>query len=241
MNKFELVKAFEEWTGSKWEYSNALSEHFGIDTVVGDITFGLVSDPYYCGSVRKNAGQGLDQDLVIIGSAAAETVWLLGAVGHEVTHIKSPTAFVPGLIKSQDDANLAHWSPIALRFEEQADFGSCMMGYADELLLYLEFYKERAQESGITYTGDADDRIARIKHWQKTGVWLDNGLDRLPTYAEIRKAAVAAGANLFVIAAQPGMAGILDGATPDELRNGATYELDPETQKWLDEMEKANH
>ena len=25
--------------------------------------------------------------------------------------------------------------------------------------------------------------------------------------------------------------------TPDELKNGATYELDPETQKWLDEIE----
>ena len=238
MNKVELIKAFEDWTGSEWQYADALSEHFGVDTVVGDITFGLVSDPYFCGSVRKNAGQGIDQDLIIIGSAAAETVWLLGAVGHEVTHIKSPAAFVPGLIKSQDDANLAHWSPIALRFEEQADFGSCMMGYADELLLYLEFYKERAQESGITYTGDADDRIARIKNWQKTGVWLDNGLDRLPTYAEIRKAAVAAGADLFVIAAQPGMAGILEGATPDELRNGGTVlELGPETQKWLEEVE----
>ena len=48
---------------------------------------------------------------------------------------------------------------------------------------------------------------------------------------------MAAGANLFVIAAQPGMVGILEGATPDELKNGATYELDPETQKWLDEIE----
>lgn len=85
--------------------------------------------------------------------------------------------------------------------------------------------------------GGDDERSARIKHWQKTGAWLDTSLDRLPTYEEVRKAAVAADANLFVIAAQPDMAGILEGATPDELKNGATYELDPETQKWLDEIE----
>ena len=179
-NKEELRKVFIDYHINYKE----LEPLDGVEVWQADVT----ADTNFIGTVYG-------VPVILVGSSTLADPNAIGCKYHEVAHIKYEPA-VPRHVKEINDGLWAHWGPVAVRYEEQADYFTCLKGYGKQLRNYLAASDARYRSYGFKYTGDTLDRIARIDHWLKSGEWTDNGLERLPTKEEVETAAKAAGEDL---------------------------------------------
>lgn len=183
----EGVRALAKYMGTTCQEDVACVS--GHSVWVGNI----VPDPYFIGVMPGCP-------IIICGTCLALDPDYLSLAWHEVGHLEYDPAKAPAwCLVNPEDAMFCHWSPKAVRHEEQADHYACMNGQAEGLLRVLKRMHERFVACGMPYTGDTLDRIHRVENFIKTGEWVDDGLTRLPTKKEVREAAAAKGVDALTL------------------------------------------